>query len=80
MKGIIAHFECVYPSPGTQGSSTPPLGSPVPTDPSDTQTRAVIWTSEGKTALLYVSLKPFVQRAGEETVQPCWLNDEDAEE
>jgi hypothetical protein len=79
MRGIVAHFECIDPDPGTRGTAEQSLaaaqGRPGgPDQPVARLANAVIWTSEGKTQPISVELRPFARRAGEETDRPCWLD------
>jgi hypothetical protein len=92
MQGIVAHFDCIDPYPGTSGD-LPPEGlaaqpaagdqqapTPAPTagaKPSALpQQLAIVWTSEGRTAPRPVQFAPYRQRVGE-AVDPCWLHRKD---
>ncbi|MBE0621401.1 MAG: hypothetical protein IH605_12465 [Burkholderiales bacterium] len=82
MRGIIAHFDCVLPEPGTYGSiefastdanaaHSDRVNIDPPTVP-QTRTLLQVITSEGKTGQVGVLMKPFTRRAGETGLNPCW--------
>ena len=72
MQGLVAHFACVEPEPGTAGIDSRPEPGSGPTTGSNRPVR--IWTSEGTTSTLSVLVRPFSHR-GEELLpedRPCW--------
>ncbi len=83
MMGLNATFKCIKPNPGGSGEDQEPNNnsSNQPRDsepPPPVQSVLKIWTSEGSTNEIPVTVMPFSKRLGKELDTPCWIKKEDA--